>query len=76
MIQIARDNGNTINDSNNTAFNKPSFFATRDSCYYLLLDSDILENIVALIHKEGGGVYLGFVICSAHKGPITVMAGA
>ena len=38
MIQIARDNGYRINDSNNTAFDKPNFFVTRDSSYYLLLD--------------------------------------
>ena len=41
MVQIAKDNGYTINDSNNAAFDKPSFFVTRDSYYYLLLDSDI-----------------------------------
>ena len=75
MIQIARDNGNTVNDSNNTAFDKPSFFVTKDSYYYLLLDLDILENMVDLIHKEGNGIYLCFVICRTHKGPITMMAG-
>ena len=50
MVQVARDNGNTINDIKNTAFNKPSFFVSKDSYYYLLLDSDVLENIVDLIH--------------------------
>ena len=74
MIQIARDNGNTINDSNSTAFDKPVSFVTRDSYYYLLLDSDILENIVDLMHQEGSGIYLGFAICSTHKGPIIEMA--
>ena len=58
MIQKARDNGNTINDSNNAAFDEPKFFVTRDSYYYLLLDSDILEKIVDLIHKVGSGIYL------------------
>ena len=58
MIQKAKDNGNTINDSNNTAFDEPKFFVTRDSYYYLLLDSDILEKIVDLIHKVGSGIYL------------------
>ena len=52
MIQIAGYNGNTINDSNNTAFGKPSFFVTRDSYSYLPLDSDI-------IYKEGSRIYLG-----------------
>ena len=74
MIQIARDNGNTINDSNSTAFDKPVSFVTRDSYYYLLLDSDILENIVDLMHQEGSGIYLGFAISSTHKGPIIEMA--
>ena len=74
MIQIARDNGYTINDSNNTAFDKPNFFVRRDSSSYLLLGSDILEIIVDLIHKEGCGIYLAFVICTTHKEPITVMA--
>ena len=46
MIQVGKDNDNTINDSNNIAFDKPSFFVTRDSNHYLLLDSDILENTV------------------------------
>ena len=31
IIQIARDNGNTINDSNNTALDKPCFFVKRNS---------------------------------------------
>ena len=75
MIQIARDNGNTINDNNNTVFDKPSLFVTRDSYYYLLLDSDILENTVDLIHKEGRGIYPDFFICSTHKRPITLMVG-
>ena len=74
MIQIARDNGYRINDSNNTAFDKPNFFVTRDSYYYLLLGSDILEVTVDLIHKEGCRIYLAFVICTTHKEPITVMA--
>ena len=42
MIQIPRNDGNTINDSNNTAFGKPSSSVKRDSSYYLLLDSDML----------------------------------
>ena len=37
MIQVARDNGNTINDSKNTPFDKPIFLLTRDSYYYYLL---------------------------------------
>ena len=49
MIQIPRNNGNTINDSNNTAFGKPSSFVTRDSSHYILLDSDMLQNIGDLI---------------------------
>ena len=73
MIQLARDNSNTINESNNTAFKKPSIFVTRDSYYYLVQDSDISENIVDLIHKEGRGIYLAFFVCSTHKGPISVM---
>ena len=53
-----KGNGNTINDSNSAAFDNPSLFVTRDSYYYLLLDSDILESIVDLIHKESSGIYL------------------
>ena len=49
------------------------FFVTRGSYYYLLPDSDILENMVDLIHKEGRGTYIGFFRCSTHQGPITVM---
>ena len=51
------------------------FFVTKSSYYYLLLDLDILENMVDLIHKEGNEIYLCFVICRTHKGPITMMAG-
>ena len=29
MIQKVRESGNTINDSHNTAFNKPSFFVNK-----------------------------------------------
>ena len=29
MIQLPRDNGNTINDRNNTAFEKPSFLCNK-----------------------------------------------
>ena len=72
IIQIARDNGNAINDSNSTAFNKPSFFVTRYSYHYLLLNSNILDEIADLIHKEGRRIYLSFVVCSTHKEPITV----
>ena len=75
MIHIARDNGNTINDSNNTAFDKPSFFVTSFLLLDLLLDSDTLENTFDHIHKVGSGIYLGFVICSTWKEPIAVMAG-
>ena len=49
------------------------FYGTSDSYYYLLLDSDILENIVDLIHKEVSGISLAFLICSTHKGPLTVI---
>ena len=46
-----------IDDSkSNTIFDKPSFYEARDSSYYLLLDSDILESIVDLNHKEGGEI--------------------
>ena len=68
IIKIPRDYGNAINDSNNTAFDKSIFLITRDSYYYLLLDSDSLENTVDLIYKEGRKIFLGFVICSTHKG--------
>ena len=73
MIQIPRDIGNTINDNNSTVFDRPIFFVTRDYYYYLLLDSNILENIVDLIHKEVRGIYLDFAICSTHRGPHIVM---
>ena len=32
------------------------FYAARDSYYYLLVHSDILENIVDLNHKGSGGI--------------------
>ena len=73
MIQLPRDIGNAVNDNKNTAFDEPIFFGTSHSYYYLPVDSDILENIVDLIHKEVSGIYLGFVICSTQKGPLTVM---
>ena len=62
-----------INDSKNTTLKKPSFYAARDSAFYLLLDSDTLENKVDLIHKMVGGI-LGFFIRGTHKGLLTVMA--
>ena len=68
IIQIPRNYGTTINDSNNTAFDKSIFLIARDSYYYLLLDSDSLENTVDLIHKEGRKIFLGFVRCSTHTG--------
>ena len=73
--RLTKTKRNTINDSNNNAFDKPSFFVTRDSYYYLLIDSDISKNIVDLIRKEGSGIYLDYVVCSTHKAGITVMAG-
>ena len=39
-----------------TTFHKSSIYGIRDSSSYLLLDSDILENIVNLIYKEGGRI--------------------
>ena len=47
---------NTINDTKSTTFDKSIFYAARDSYYYLPLDSDVLENKVNLIHKEGSGI--------------------
>ena len=40
----------------NPTFDERSFYAARDSSYYVLLDSDTLENIVDLIRREGGGI--------------------
>ena len=34
-----------------TTFDKSSFYAERDSYYYLLLNLNVLENVVNLIHK-------------------------
>ena len=48
-------NVNTINDGDNTTFNKSSLYEESDFSYYLPLDSDILENIIDLIHMEEGG---------------------
>ena len=61
---------NKINDSKNTTFNKSSFYGTRYSSSSLLPDSDILEKIVDLFDKERLWRNPGFVICSAHKGPL------
>lgn len=66
------ENDNTINDSKNTAFVKPSFYGARDSLCYLLLDLDILENIVD--HPQRGWLNLDFVICRIHKEPLAVIA--
>ena len=51
---IKMDNVSDIKRS--TYFDKSSFYAERDSSSYLLRDSNILENIVGLIHKEDAGV--------------------
>ena len=51
MIPIL-ENVNTINGSKNTTFDKSSFYAERNSYYYLLLDPDILEDLIDLIHKR------------------------
>ena len=48
-------------------FDKPSFFVARYSSYYLLLDSDIIGNIVDLIHKEDSGIYSSVVKYIWHK---------
>ena len=50
---IKMDNVSDIKRS--TYFDKSSFYAERHSSY-LQRDSDILENIVGLIHKEDAGV--------------------
>ena len=39
----------------NTTFDKSRFFEERDSYYYFLLSSDMLENMVNLIYREGRG---------------------
>ena len=53
---------------------KSSFQAARDS-FYLLLDSDILENKVDHFHKRQRRLWnLGFVKCSTRKGTLTAMA--
>ena len=39
-----------------TAFDKPRIYTATDSYCYLLPDSDILENIIDSIHKEGGRI--------------------
>ena len=48
------ENVNTINESKNTTY--LSFYAEIYSCYYLLLDPDIIEDLVDLTHKNGEGI--------------------
>ena len=64
-----------IDDSkSNTIFDKPSFYEARDFSYYLLLDSDILESIVDLNHKEGGEIQASLYVVNTNrngKGHIT-----
>ena len=54
------ENVNTILTVIKTIFDKKSLYEERDSSYYfyyLLIDSDILRNVVDLVHiKEGGGI--------------------
>ena len=38
-------------NDNENVFDRSNFYAKRDSSYYLLLDSEILENIIDLIGK-------------------------
>ena len=57
IITMQIDNADTINDSNHTTFDKSSFHKENDSYYYLLLDTDILENIVDFTRiKEGDAI--------------------
>ena len=58
-----------VNDFRNTTFVKPGFYGGRYSYAYLLLDSDLLEDIIGLIHKKGWW-NLGFMICDSNKGPL------
>ena len=55
----------------NTTFNISSLYAERDCYSYLLLDSDILGNIVVLIHKEESKIRL-YKLSSTHKEPLKV----
>ena len=55
----------------NTTFNISSLYAERDCYYYLLLDSDILGNIVVLIHKEDSEIR-HYKLSSTHKEPLIV----
>ena len=50
------DNGNIISDSKNVTFDKTSFYAVIDYYYYLLLDSDIFENMIDVSHKESAEI--------------------
>ena len=58
MNQIARENGNTINDSNNTSSNKP---CCKNKRFLLLFITKFryLENVVYLMCTEDRKIYLG-----------------
>ena len=47
---------------NENVFDRSNFYAERDSSYYLLLDSDILENITDLTGKYPTEACTGIVI--------------
>ena len=46
------DNVNTVGHGKNAPFDRSSSHSARDSSYYLLGDSDILENIVDLMTES------------------------
>ena len=62
-----------INDSKSTTVGKSSFYAVRDSYYYLPLDADILKSIGSLSYPQRRWQNLGFVTHSTlGEGALTV----
>ena len=51
LTNMIASESNSINDESISNFGRSRFYEERDSSYYLLIDSEILENIIDLIGK-------------------------
>ena len=67
------DNSNTTSDRKSTTFDQSSFYVERDYPHYLLIDSDILENIGSWSYSQRGWKNPGLVV-HTHKRPLTLTA--
>ena len=51
LTNMIASESNSINDESISNFDRSRFYEERDSSYYLLIESEILENIIDLIGK-------------------------